>query len=410
MRATDEGAVIGGGTLSSRTTRATRKAAGTSAARRRSHGPRAQEAQATLGVDGSYRRGKRREHNWIGPVITLLVFVALGFGVYKFVWPRLFGIERDTGSVIAAGQQVKITIAEGSGAGVIAQQLAEAGVIDDATAFAQQLMKEGADSKLKPGTYLFVTGSSYRNVIDLLVGGPNSSEYGFTIPEGRDIQTTASIIEEALGIPAETFLERAKASNFVEDYPFLEEAAQSEADSLEGFLFPKTYSLDGQEITADNAIRAMLNQYQREIAAFDFDAARATVEEEYGVSMSEYDFVKLASIVEREALVDEQRGRVASVFYNRLEQGKYLESDATIAYVTGGTDPAADRNVESPYNSYMNAGLPPTPICSPSLESLRAALEPEDTNYLYFWILENDEHFSETFEEHQNTYNSAIRG
>ena len=106
----------------------------------------------------------------------------------------------------------------------------------------------------------------------------------------------------------------------------------------------------------------------------------------------------------------DDRPLVSSVFYNRLAQGKYLESDATIAYVTGGADPAADRSVDSVYNSYDHAGLPPTPICSPSIASIRAALEPAYTDYLYFWILEDSEHFSTTFEEHQSTYNAAISG
>ncbi len=183
-------------------------------------------------------------------------------------------------------------------------------------------------------------------------------------------------------ISKEDFLNQAKASNYVDDYSFLKGAAN---DSLEGFLFPKTYSL-GDSPTADDLIRAMLDQFKTEYKSLDFASCEAKIKERYGVEMSDYDIVNLASIVEREGLNADQRAHVASVFYNRLagklDGLRYLNSDATMMYVTGGEVTADDLQSDSPYNTYKHEGLPPTPICSPSLEALKATLEPT-TDDLY---------------------------
>lgn len=397
--------LMGTGAMSSRTIQATLNAS-TSAPR--VHGDRAQKAQAALGADAKGKKRGRSSRSWIGAIIAVVIFAALGFGIYKFVWPAIFGDGQQSGNGIESGKEVTITIADGSGASTIVQQLLEAGVIDDANSFSSLLLREGADAKLKPGTYVFLTGSPQQNVIDLLVAGPNSSAHGFTVPEGMTVKQVAALVEESLGISADEFLAAAKASNYASDFPFLSTAAGNGYDSVEGYLFPKTYSLDGTDVTADNAIRAMLTQYSKEVEAMDLAAGEASISDRYGVTLNDYEVLTLASIVEREALTDEQRPLIASVFLNRLKQGMYLQSDATIAYETGGTDPDSDLSVESPYNTYLNAGLPPTPVCSPSAESIQAVINPADTNYLYFWITEDAEQFSETWEEHQNSYNAYL--
>ena len=116
----------------------------------------------------------------------------------------------------------------------------------------------------------------------------------------------------------------------------------------------------------------------------------------------------MASIIEREALTDEQRLNVSSTFYNRLKVDMPLQSDATMMYVTGGEVTADDLQTDSPYNTYLNPGLTPTPICSPSIESIQAALEPANTDYFYFFINENVHQFSETYEEHQQAISESI--
>ena len=240
---------------------------------------------------------------------------------------------------------------------------------------------------LQPGTYSFTTLMDATKVVQQLIEGPNAGSDALTIPEGLTVDQVADRVAQAYGsISKDDFLNQAKASNYVNDYPFLKGASN---DSLEGFLFPKTYSL-GKKPSADDVIRAMLDQFSTEYNSLDFAGCEAKIKERYGVGMSDYDIINLASIVEREGLNAEQRAHVASVFYNRLagklDGLRYLNSDATMMYVTGG-------------------GLPPTPICSPSLEALKATLEPTDSDDLYFYITQDEEFFSQTYEEHQQSWN-----
>ena len=304
---------------------------------------------------------------------------------------------------MAAGTQVTVTIPDGSGASQVAQILYENGVIADQNEFLGQARRTEAESSLKSGTYIFTAGADLNSVIELLVSGPNGGTT-LTIPEGYTVAQIAQAVEQAYGIPAADFIAQAKASNYVADYPFLADVAN---DSLEGYLFPKTYDLSssGAEVTADALIRAMLGQYQAETASVDFDAAIASIQERYGITVDENDIVTMASIVEREAVTDEQRPKIASVFYNRLASGMRLQSDATLTYSLGRAATADEINtLDDPYNTNLRDGLTPTPICSPSLASLQAAASPDDTNYYYFYITTDTEQFSETYDEHMQAY------
>lgn len=261
---------------------------------------------------------------------------------------------------------------------------------------------------LQSGTYEFVTGANVKDVVAQLAIGPNSTADTITIPEGYTIAQIAEVCEDKLGIPRDDFVGRAKTTYYVNDYPFL---AGVEAETLEGYLFPKTYDFGGRNITADAVIRTMLSQYQTETAGLDFEAARADIASRYDVTMSDYDFVIMASIIEREAATDEERPDVASVFYNRRNNWMPLQSDATVGYVIDHPVTAEDLEIDSPYNTYLYAGLTPTPICNPSYESLNAALHPNDTKYLYFFHDQSGDNqsaiFSETYEEHLGAINGS---
>ena len=190
----------------------------------------------------------------------------------------------------------------------------------------------------------------------------------------------------------------ASASKYVQDFPFLKGVGN---DSLEGFLYPKTYDFANTTPTSDSVIKTMLGQFKKEMQGLDAQASLAAVNKKYGLKLSFYDMIKIASIIEKEALTDTQRPLVASVLYNRLNNDMFLQSDATMGYVTGGEVHADDLKKESPYNSYLHKGLPPTPICSPGTASIQAALAPADTDYYYFWITKTEEKFSKTYEEHK---------
>ena len=301
----------------------------------------------------------------------------------------------DDGPKVEPGIEVNITIPEGAGGAEISEILREAGVISDTATFFKEVRNQDAEASMKSGSYSFLTGANVKEVVRQLVEGPNSTADSFTVPEGYNVGDVARIVEERLGIPAGDFLERAKASNYVNDFPFLSEAVD---DSL-------------KEKTADAVIRTMLNQYASEVGSLDFETARNELSAKYDVDMTDYKILIMASVIEKEAYSGDDWVNVSSTFYNRLNQWMPLQSDATMGYVTGGAVTPEDLETESPYNTYLNYGLPPTPICNPSLKSIEAALHPADTNYLYFLIVEEGDYsyhaFSETYEQHLEAINKV---
>lgn len=357
---------------------------------------------------GAYARGGARppkKGSSVPVVIGVLIAIAVVAGAALFLFPRIFGGDSAN---IEAGQQVSITIPEGSSSDAIATILVDNHIIADSGEYYAAVKKLNAEMSLKPGDYQFETLQDPLSVVKQLVAGPNLEGVKLTVPEGKTVEQTAQLVEDAYGISADEFISQAKASAYAGDYPFLADAGN---DSLEGFLYPKTYTFAGTP-TADEVIRAMLDQYQLDVVdAFDFDAGRAAISATYGIELSDYELLTLASIVEREGLNADQRAHVASVFLNRLA-GKgdfagrpYLQSDATLMYETGGAVTAEDiQGIDSPYNSYQNAGLPPTPICSPSSEAILATLEPTDSDDLYFYITQDEEYFSQTYDEHMQSW------
>lgn len=370
------------------------------------HGTHGVAPAARSSYNTHARRGAQKKSSpvpmIIGTVVAVVVLAVIAF----FAVPAVKGLLGGEDASVTAGQQVTVTIPDGASGDTIASILSENHVVENPKDYYAAVKKLNADMSLQPGTYSFTTLMDATKVVQQLIEGPNAGSDALTVPEGLTVDQVADRVAQAYGsISKNDFLNQAKASNYVNDYPFLKGAAN---DSLEGFLFPKTYSL-GKKPSADDVIRAMLDQFNTEYKSLDFAGCEAKIKERYGVGMSDYDIINLASIVEREGLNAEQRAHVASVFYNRLagklDGLRYLNSDATMMYVTGGEVTAADLQSDSPYNTYKHEGLPPTPICSPSLEALKATLEPTDSDDLYFYITQDEEYFSQTYEEHQQSWN-----
>lgn len=342
----------------------------------------------------------RRRGLPIGALVGIVVLVlVLGVGGFLLVTRVLAPYE---GARVEDGQTVTVVIPEGSDGGTITKALLDAGVIHNSRAFRKAAQQQNADQNLKSGTYTFRTGEDPEEVVRQLVEGPNSVAGQLQVPEGLTLAQTASVVEASLGISEDEFLAQAKASNYVSDYPFLKEVSN---DSLEGYLYPKTYDFAGKEATADMVIRQMLSQFDEEFGELDTKAARAKLSERFELNVTDYDLIKLASIIEEEALSEDDRPKVSSVFYNRLSAGMALESDATMGYETGGAVTPDDLRKDSPYNTYLYKGLPPTPICSPSMWAIEAAMYPDDTDLFYFYIIEQGDYknhtFSKTYEEHE---------
>ncbi len=304
------------------------------------------------------------------------------------------------------GQKVTVQIADGSTLPAIADTLYDAGLIVRRGEFTSAVNSQGAASSLKSGVYSLTGGMSYDELVQILLAGPSSTQSGVVVSEGATLDIISKAVQDAYGgsITSEQFKDAASdASVYAGSYPFLVSAG---TNSLEGFLFPKTYEvlLDG---TADAVVRQMLDQYQTELTVLDYSYPRSQ-------GLSEYQALILASIVEKEA-TDETRSKVAAVFYNRLSNTGspsygFLGSDATTAYEVGDNLDTYDWTTNSPYNTRVTKGLPPTPICSPSIDSLQAVCNPEADfgDYYFFSFWSNgqggiDYFFDKTYEQHQQT-------
>ncbi|WP_101723430.1 endolytic transglycosylase MltG [Eggerthella timonensis] len=352
--------------------------------------------------DTSYIRPKKSK----GPAIFAAILAVVVLGGLAWGALTLFNsCSAQPVELLAEGQEATIVVAEGAGAKAIGEDLQEARLVTSASDFTKRVNELGVDSQLKPGTYTFAGGITLDQIINELQAGPASN--ALTIPEGSTLAATAQSVASFTEnrITADAFTAAASdASVYAADYAFLADAG---TNSLEGFLFPKTYEI-GEDATAESVVRMMLDQFQTETASLDWSYPQSQ-------GLTIYDAVNLASIVERESSGDEQiRAQVASVFYNRLNNFGdpnygFLQSDATTAYELGKDPEPADLENNTPFNTYLNQGLPPTPICSPGLDCLKAVCSPAQTNYYFFYFAKDESgamqyYFSETYEEHQQTF------
>ncbi len=294
-------------------------------------------------------------------------------------------------------EYMTITIESGSGTSQIAQMLTENGIIESPGKFKLWSRIKGYDSQYKAGAYSLSPSMSFKEIAEILVGGKVST-IKFTIPEGYTIYQVADTLSQLGYVDKERFTEILETEDFSEEYPFLKDA-QDNKNRLEGYLYPNTYFVE-TGASEEAYIKVMLNQFGKEVT--DEHYARA---EELGLSMN--DVIIIASIIQRECDVAKEGDKVASVIYNRLEKGMALQMCSTVQYILGETKPVlsyADTQIESPYNTYLHQGLPPGPICSPSIDAIEAALYPADTDYLYFVLsekLDGTSNFSDNYEKFQ---------
>ena len=311
----------------------------------------------------------------MGCVVVLLLALVIGVSFW--------GLFLRPASDVPPGQPVQIEIPQGSSTAEIGQLLADIGVVGNANRFRYEARSMGADGELRAGVYDLSTGSEYDDVIELLRRGPESVYVEVTIPEGFVIEQIAERVEAETGISASEFLALARGGvTEFPDYPFL---ASGYEGSLEGYLFPKTYRIK-EGAGARDVIITMLEQYKKEM-----DSVDTTYSQQRGVSTHE--LVTIASMIEREAQLASERELISSVIYNRIAKGMRLEIDATIEYVLPGNRfrlTNQDLELDSPYNTYRNAGLPPGPIANPGLASLQAAARPAQTEYIYYVLTGTD--------------------
>jgi UPF0755 protein len=316
------------------------------------------------------RRAARRVGlSLLAVVVALLVLAGVGS------W---WVLVRPTGPDVPAGRQVKVTIPAGADVVAISRKLDAAGIIGNANGFQLSVRFAGTGDQLKSGTYELTTGMPDDAVIDALSIGPQSEAVMVTIPEGYTVRQIAKRLETKVGMPADQFMDLAlhHAADFKAAHPYLR---TNTSESLEGYLFPKTYALRRGAKPAE-VIDLMLEQFGKEIDTIDMTYARSK-------NLNIHDVVTIASIVEKEALVARERPLVSSVVYNRLKARMRLGMESTVRYALdgrAGTLTYQDVRVDHPYNTYIHKGLPPGPICNPGIAALEAAARPVETKYLYF--------------------------
>ncbi|HHV63668.1 MAG TPA: endolytic transglycosylase MltG [Peptococcaceae bacterium] len=321
-------------------------------------------------------------------IFLVLVPICLGFWWSENLKP-----------VADSGQEQVFVLQEGMSASQIAKALEEMGIIRSAEAFRQLCRVEKADAKLKAGMYYLSPALSSREILDILLQGPEPDYIKVTIPEGYTVAEIVSTLAKN-GLGTEKELYQAMQSFGTKDYSFLKDVPDGET-RLEGFLFPDTYFFDRQS-TPREVINRFLERFEKELTA----QVKARLEE---LNTSVYAWVTKASIVEREAVKQEERAIIAGVFENRLRLGMPLQSCATVQYILGEVKPVLsieDTEIDSPYNTYKYPGLPPGPIANPGHASLNAALYPAQTDYLYFVAKNDGTHaFATTYNEHLQNVN-----
>lgn len=344
------------------------------------------------------RSTKRRKNSKLIILIVIVVIalvIVAGFNLY--LANGLKPVNSTDTSTIG------VEIPQGSGTGNIAVILSDNNLINDVTVFKLQSKLKGNDGKYKAGNFVLSPSMTMNEIMNIIIEGKQQTKR-FTIPEGYDIKKVAEKLSAEGFIDYDTFMKEIEFGEF--DYDFLVDAPAG-PDRLEGYLYPETYDIF-EDATEKDIINRMLSQFDKLFTQEYYDRAA-------GLNMDINEVVTIASLIERETRVKDEKALVASVIKNRIDQGRPLEIDATIQYALGETKERlfySDLEIDSPYNTYKIKGLPPGPICSPSIDSIYAALHPADTDYLYYVLdpsLNGTHNFSASYEEFLKNKDNYIK-
>lgn len=298
---------------------------------------------------------------------------------------------------------VRFTIAPGELPATVAARLEKQGLITDAEVFLNLVKYKKVATKIQAGEYVLRKTMTMDEIIEAIQHGL-ARMITITIRPGWRAEEIADYLA-TLGLKnyqRDQFLRLVREGKF--DYAFLKDRPKNALPSLEGYLFPETYNVP-YDIANDTLIALMLETFGQRVS----DKTRQQIAAQ---KMTLYEAVTLASIVEREAVAASERPIIASVFLNRLKKKMFLQADSTAQYALGYQSATKQwwkspvtieelASVNSPYNTYRNLGLPPGPICNPSLASIVAVAEPAQTEYLYFFSKGDGTHaFAKTYEEH----------
>lgn len=359
------------------------------------------------------RRGKRKKRNKGRKILRFLAVI----GIILLLAAAIIGISYAIGrhfanSVLSATSaeittditqpsedSVEVAIPQGASTKQIAEILKQSGLINSEFTFRLKSKISGADGLYNYGTFYLNKDMTAEQIIAALqTTSVAQTQNKITIPEGYTVKQIAALIDEKGIATTQEFLDEVNNGTF--DYDFLEGVPKRDF-YLEGYLFPDTYYLSGNE-TSHDIIVMMLNRfeqiYNENIKSY-VDSSGYTLDQ----------LVTVASMVESESKLDEERPIIAGVIYNRLDIDMLLQIDATVQYALSTKNEVVTENdltVDSPYNTYKYKGLPQGPICSPGLTSLEAAVKPEKHNY-YYYVLKERGGSEHTFTENYDDFLTA---
>ncbi|MGI6655856.1 MAG: endolytic transglycosylase MltG [Desulfobulbus sp.] len=327
--------------------------------------------------------------HWLIVVFTLLFSVGCGLGLWYGAYLVL---------PAPAGEDVVVVVPKGTGVRGIGTLLAEQGLLKNDLRYLVYVALSGTGGRLQAGEYRLPRGKTPPEILELLVSG-RTLRHRVTIPEGLTVAQIARLFAQGDWVSEDQFRALASDRDFVRRHGV-------DAASLEGYLFPETYTLSRGETSTEGILTAMVRRY-REVWQ---DLGNA--DEAHG--LGRHQLLILASVVEKETGVAEERPLIARVFLNRLALGMRLQSDPTVIYGIADFDGnlrTADLRRKTPYNTYAISGLPAGPICNPGRAALEAVLHPVDSPALYF-VSKNDgtHEFSTNLKDHNSAVHRYQRG
>ena len=315
--------------------------------------------------------------SFVGILAAVVLGILLAFYSLILLWPQ--GNPYDS---------VKVTIPKGASLKEVSTTLQDYNIIRNERSFLLAVKTLGYEKDMPAGRFKLVKASTNFDIIDQLVNGIQVNKR-VTILEGWTIDVIAEELHDKIGIDQDEFKSACTNELLLWKWGISEK-------TVEGYLFPNTYLFSEEEDVQD-IIGRMINEYKQRIT-LEF---RDRMQE---LGMDEKEIITLASIIEGEAIYDKERAVISGVYHNRLNIGMRLQADPTIQYIINDSPRRLlnkDLKIKSPYNTYLNKGLPPGPINNPGIESIKAALYPAETDYIYFVARGDGYHtFSRTKEEH----------
>ncbi|MBK1813780.1 endolytic transglycosylase MltG [Clostridium sp. YIM B02505] len=306
----------------------------------------------------------------------LVVLIAITFFYIKY-------LRAINNPLQGKGSTVNVVVKEGESLYDVLEHLNSDKSLKSLYAAKYYIKKNNLGGDIQPGTYDILIGTSLDKIISLLKEGGHNIK--ITIPEGLNVDEIAARVEKSGLVTKDEFL------TAVKKYPLPKYVKESKDKryELEGYLFPDTYFFKKSD-KSDDIIIAMLARFQQVMSEVQKETNKP-------ISDSDYEgIINKASMIEKEARVDSDRPLISSVIDNRLKKNMPLQLDATILYAIGQHKDVVtlkDLEVKSPYNTYKSKGLPVGPICNPGKQSILAAVKPEDTNFLYYLLKKNNEHY-----------------